>query len=278
MQAPAGSRAEMNQTAAAPTQQASSASASEPPPPAVPPVPRLLTTPARRRSWNEGPVRVLVILTVLTAVIAAYLTAVRVRESLRDRRLINEGLSVNATIVSANGSTVAKRWPRNESMPVSLSFTTPDGVEHSLDVRLDAKPDAFARVGDHLLIKVDPADPQLWTEQTQAKPWAIEMVTSAMLIGLTVVLVALTMVRRQQVLRVWRDAPLMRGRVVEVKHTAVAPRSRSVRFSLDEADDRRIRSLLVPTAKAQIRVGETIWVVCDPGRSGIVLLPGLYAS
>jgi hypothetical protein len=249
-----------------------------PSPPTLPKIPRLLGKSARRRSWNELPVRLWVVLSIVICVITIYLTASRVHQALKDRSLIHNGLDIKAKIISANGSPTPKRWPRNETIPATIRFVMPDGSQQEQTVLLDAKADAFAMVGTELAIKVDPDDPQRWTEQTVPAAWSGELTTPVMLIGLSLIVVATTLLRRQSVLRVWKNEPLVAATVVEIKHTALAPLSRVVKFTLVDSTNRRVWSILLPVRAGIPQPGETIWLISSQKNPARAIAAKLYVD
>ncbi|HEY7086580.1 MAG TPA: hypothetical protein VH518_00745 [Tepidisphaeraceae bacterium] len=249
------------------------------PPPNVPNIPRPPTRRARRRSWNELPVRLWAILTLIIGAIAIYITISRVDEAIRDRSLIEHGLDVNARIVAAMGSDVTKRWPRNDQVPVRLRFTLPGGKTHEMDTVLPAKPDAYAQPGTDIKIKIDPDDPDRWTEQTQPLPWASELTAPGMLIPLALALAIVTFIRRASVLNIWKNAPLAAATVVGTQQTALAPFSRVVRFTLREGEDRRIWNVLLPVRRRGIpQPGETIWLAHPPSNPARAIVAELYVD
>lgn len=217
-------------------------------------------------------------MTVLLWAVAGYVTASRVRQALLDRRLILEGLPVKARIISANNATTPKRWPRNQPMPATIRFSLPDGRQVELAVRLDAKPHAYAMVGEDLQIRVDPSNPRRWTEQTEPSPWSKELIAPALLIPVAVVLTVLTVIRRRSVLKTWQQAPEAVGVVVETRHAAIAPRSRLVRFTLQDGLDRRVWSVLWPASRDVPHPGQSIELICPPNRPSRCIAARLYVE
>jgi hypothetical protein len=143
------------------------------------------------------------------------------------------------------------------------------------DFSLEAKPDSFAMVGTDFKIKVNPNDPTQWREVTVPKPWTQELTTLGLLAPLLVLLLMVTIWRRMSVLNVWRNGSLIGGQVVEIRQTAIAPRSRIVRFTLKDGD-RRVWATLAPTSAGIPARGETIWLIALPGRPGRSILAKLY--
>ncbi len=246
-----------------------------PHPPAVPPVPRAVTRRAARRSWNEMSVRVWLILTVAVAIVCGYFAITRISEALTDRWLIQNGTPVVAKLGLTGGNMVPKRQPRNESLPSQLIFDL-NGKHYQFDIRLEPRPNAYAQQGMDFPIRVDPNDPSRWTEETKTKPWSQELTVIFFLIPVLVVAALMTWWRRMQVLRIWRNEPLAGATVVDVRHTAIAPRSRVVRFALNDGDDRRVWSTLVPASGGIPGSGDEIWLICPPQNPGRALLASLY--
>jgi hypothetical protein len=245
-------------------------------PPDVPPVPRPLTPRARRRSWAELPVRVWLILSAVILIVTVVFTITRVSEAMNDRRLIEHGQDVVAKFTSVNGDPFPKRRPRNEPMPAAAVFDW-QGKPFKLDIpRLEAKPGAFAMVGEEFRIKVDPDDPSKWTEETIPRPWWQELTVIALLVPMLLALLIVAGIKRQGVLRVWRDGVLAEAAVVETHQSAAAPMSRVVRFTLVDQPDRRIFSTLTPAAAGIPGRGEKIWIVHPSNRPTRAVIAALY--
>jgi hypothetical protein len=216
------------------------------------------------------------VLLVLVGIITCYFIVTRVQEARQDRWLIENGVDVVAKFTVVNGDPVPKRRPRNEPMAVSIKFKL-NGVEHKLDIpRLEAKPNAYAVVYEDFKIKVDPNDPTRWTEETQPKPWSQELTVVGFLLPVLVLLAIIVMWKRRGVLKTWASGELVAGSVVETRHTAVAPLSRVVRFTLSDSDDRRIWSTLMPAGAGIPDQGETIWLIVPPNNPGRAIVAKLY--
>ncbi|WP_428937050.1 hypothetical protein [Fontivita pretiosa] len=244
-------------------------------PPQLPPPPRPLTRRARRRSWAELPVRTWLILTVLVALVTVYFTATRISQARRDRWLIQHGTAVVATLGQTGGHLKPKRQLRTEPLPTTIIFTL-NGKRYELVESLPPKEGAFAMEGMPFPIRVDPNDPTRWTEATEPKSWAQELTGLGVLVPVLVVLAGVTIWKRHGVLRSWRMAPLAAGIVVETRQSAMAPRSRIVRFTLRDGPDRRVWSMLVPTSAAIPEKGQTLWLLCPPGNPHRAVLARLY--
>ena len=236
--------------------------------PSLPPVPRPRTHRVCRRSWGEMSVRVWLVLAGVVLLVTVYFTVTRVSEAMDDRWLVQHGTAVRAKVETAMGVPVPKRLPRNEPIDTTLSFTLPDGKRHEIAARLEAKPGAFVQPGTELPIKVDPNAPDRWTERTEPQSWKAELTVVGMLLPLLVLLIGAALWKRMGVLRIWRNEPLAAGTVVEVRHTAVAPRSRVVRFTLRDSADRRVWAALLPTSAGIPARDETLWLICPPNNPG----------
>ncbi|HVT91104.1 MAG TPA: DUF3592 domain-containing protein [Tepidisphaeraceae bacterium] len=231
----------------------------------LPPVPRPLNARASRRAWNELPVRIWVLLTVAVALATVYVTVTRLQQALNDRRLIEQGLLVHAKVVAVNGSPTPKRWPRNEQMTATIDFTLPSGQPIHESIDLEARPDAYLQVGTEVQIRVDPDNPQRWTEQEKAQPWSHEMVIPAGLVPVIFLLSIISILQRRRVLTVWREGTLAKGTVVRAQHSAAAPMSRIVHFTFSDTDDRRVWKVLVPASFGIPRKGDSISVIFPQG-------------
>src|SRR5690349_18498554 len=71
----------------------------------LPAVPRRVTPRANRRSWGEGHVRFWWTSAVAVLLVAAYIAASGIREELKLRRLLRDGVDVTATAYRVKGVT-----------------------------------------------------------------------------------------------------------------------------------------------------------------------------
>jgi hypothetical protein len=76
-------------------------------------------------------------------------------------------------------------------------------------------------------------------------------------------------------MNVWRDGQAAVARVIGQRHTAIAPRSRVVRFALQDSDDRRVFTTLHPS-KDLPAAGELMWVVYPPNNPARAIVAKLY--
>jgi hypothetical protein len=260
---------------------------------AAPPAPpRALTPHARRRSWNELPVRVWVVLAVAVAIVTAYFTVATIISGWELRWLLSKGTRINATVYEINDSKdVSKVYNRSDPLRVWIKFELPGQPKVFVEGMLQqlADPTQRIRVGDPIEIRVDPhnygpIDPigkpgfmqvYTWTDRTDPRPWHEEFVVVLLLVPLFVLVAAIALWRRRGVMNVWRDGQAAVARVIGQRHTAIAPRSRVVRFALQDSDDRRVFTTLHPS-KDLPAAGELMWVVYPPNNPARAIVAKLY--
>jgi hypothetical protein len=243
----------------------------DPPPPAPP---RLLTRAATRRAWVEGRVR---FWWSCAAVVLIVMTFIGVSQTLnwwRDRKLITQGVAVDAHIDEAMGSPMARVFVRDQPIRVKLSFPLADGTNQTVEGSLKP-PGPAVTATKNIRIHYDPADPTRWTDRDEVIPWTREMTVVLMFLPVTALLFAIALLRRWQVLRTWRDAPALPAIVVDSRHSPMAPRSRVLRYSLRDGD-RRVCHTLYPTRTGVPERGETIWLIAKPDQPQRGILAKLY--
>jgi hypothetical protein len=229
----------------------------------------------RRRSWSESAVRRWLILTLIVALVAAYFVTQQIVAGMIERRLITHGREVEARIeeVGLRRTTAALR--EGEQLTVTLSYPAANGEPRLTTGELVAEQAGTINVGDMITIRVDPDDPNTWTNRTRSRPWSQQLTAAIILLPLLALAGGMVWLRRRQVLRTWRDEPAMPAVVVETKQSAIAPNSRVVRFVLEEGDDRRVWSTLHPSSGAP-RKGDPITVICAPSNPAMALMGELY--
>lgn len=232
-------------------------------------MPRSLTRNARRRSWNERPVRIWMILTLVVLVATIYVAIRDVGDALLDRRLIRDGHVLPATIDSIDtysrpDRSFARDIGRNLKVEYSLEPSNPP-----LTAELVAPPtsaDERLTVGQTIDLRIDPTDPKTMTLRTSPRTWTESLSVLFLFCGALVLVAAITLWQRMRVLRIWRTGQPAVAVAVDFHHTGIAPRSRLLRFTLQgSADEDRLYSTLWPGSAGDLEAGDTVDVLIPPG-------------
>ena len=243
----------------------------------IPSSPRLLSRAARKRAWCEAPVRVWTILALGVAVVTLYLAGTLVMGGLQQRRLIESGEKVTATIVQLNGTNVPRtRASRRENPLAVVRFTPASGATQRIEMSLSPGEPNEVHVGETIQLRVDPSDLEHPTDRSEARPWLSELAVPLMLAPLVALTGLITLMKRRSVLNVWRDGQEHPAVVVETKQSAIAPRSKVVRFALRDGEDRRVFNLLYPLSRGTMQKGDEFWVVCPQDNPARAIAADLY--
>ena len=246
----------------------------------LPTIPRPLTPRARRRSWGEAPVRTWMVLTLLIGASLGYLVISNVMEGLSERRVIYNGVVARATILEVNGDPDPRKRIRMDGAAgdrtVRLMYKDSAGKE--IESQREMQTPTYAGRGprDVIDIRFDPARPEAWTDRTESQPWFARMAIVWMLLPALLLALMMMLVRRRQILRVWTEGVPMTGTVVDTRQSPIAPRSRVVRFTLD--DDRRIFSTFVPISAGEVTRGGELTMLASPTNPGRAILAELYVD
>jgi hypothetical protein len=252
------------------------ASESQPLIDSLPPAPRPINPRAARRSWAEAPVRIWAILSIIVLVVTIYFTVSQVSAALATRRLIFHGTAVMAHVDAANGvKDRGRRYDRRDRIGADLTFTAPDGTRQTVQGELSPQ-SGFLTVGGTIDLRVDPNDPTVWTDRITPPPWHTELSAVIILVPLLLLSVLMMLWRRVQVLAVWRRGEPMSGIVVDSKQSAIAPRSRVVRFALMDGNDRRVFHVLYPTRAGEPGKGDELLLIAPPLKPSRAIVADLY--
>jgi hypothetical protein len=236
-------------------------------PTAIPAPPRPITRNARRRSWIEGPVRVWLILAILVAVVTIFFATQQTIAALQLRRLIDHGALVHARVSDmSRGAWFQLEYELN-------------GVKVTSDqTPMMLKRQEQLQRGQIVRIHVDPEHPRTWTdrERNELEPIHRELVAAVILVPLLALTILMVLIKRRQVLRVWRDAPLVQAIVVETKQSSMSPMSRVVRFTVGSGASSRIWSTLIPVKAGVPAKDEAIDLICPPGNPDRAIVAQLY--
>ena len=241
-----------------------------------PPAPRVLSAAVRARAWTEPRVRLWWVLAVGLLALALYVVGRQTFGWLRERGLIANGIVTEALVEQAGSSTTAV-LQQPDSVAV-LSFDRPDGSRHQVTGVL---PEHMERgigipVTQTVTIRVDPNDPDLWTDRTTPPSARRQLVTAAVALPLVGVLVAVGVAKRQRALRAWRDGAASTALVLETRNTPVAPRSRAVRCTPADSSDNSVFRVYLPPGAPPAARGDALWIVRQHPRSSSAYSVGWF--
>lgn len=233
---------------------------------ALPDAPRELTPAVSRRLWTEPRVRMWWVLAAGLLLLLLYIAATQTSAWFTERRLIRSGAAMEAKILSADSPVVGNFTPGRPMPPdsdVDLEFTWTDGRKLKVTGKsfghIDAKQNVV--VGNTVAIHVDPDDPSVWTSRTTPAPlFSRQLIAFSVGAPLLAILVALAFVRRRSFLAVYRDGRVAGAIVVGLGQSPFAPRSRAVRCTLAESNDKRVFTVYLPPGMMPTP-GESIRVV-----------------
>jgi hypothetical protein len=226
------------------------------------------------------------ILTLTAFLITVYFIITRTQEALNDRYLIEHGVDTKVKILSVDGDPVMKRHPRYQTSRVRISFPWHDETL-TREIEMDAvdlsKPNAYLLTTTEMTLRMDPNNPDRWTEETVAKSWAQELIAVGLLLPIFLVVAIVTVIQRRMVLGIWSEGQLQRAVVVDTRHSAIAPASRIVRYALEstpaahaQSPGQRISQTLMPVKSGIPQPGEPLWVIVSPTNSSRAIVAKLY--
>jgi len=242
-----------------------------PPPPAAP---RALTANARRRSWAEPRVRNWWLLAIAIFLISLWFVGQRVYGSQSDRWLIHHGVRVEADIIDVDGNPLHKLYEPDLNLPFRMTWRMPDGKVQTVFERLKAQRQALGP-GKKVPLYVDPRDPNHWTDRTEIS-WTEDTLVGMLLLPTILLMLAIALFNRYQILKAWQNGHPMHASVVEIKTSATAPKSRVLHMVLGHYHDQRIFTTLIPTKRARYQPGDVVWVIIPSTTPRWAILAELY--
>jgi hypothetical protein len=146
------------------------------------------------------------------------------------------------------------------SKPVKITYVDEKGAMHELTGRLTAQRKAV-NPSMEIPVLIDPLDPQKWTDQVETRPLVEQMLIPLILFPITLVLVLGAIWQRWRMLALWRDGEAREGRIMDLRHSAVAPRSNVLRCTIEGARDKRLLSVVVPRRMPRLEPGDHLVLV-----------------
>lgn len=221
-----------------------------------------MTPKAARRAWTEPRVRVWWLSAMALIAIAGYFFVDRYLGWRQDVRLLEQGDLVQANIRQTS-TEIARGKQQPPNSIVTLDYKYKD-QSYTVEGVLKGRTDYF-RVGDNVPIHVDPKRPGVWTGITEAPPLWTDLVAGMIVLPLGILLAAGSLLARSRTARLWRDGVSVDALVMDVRQTAMAPRSRFVRCTPADESDPRVMGVYVPHAANVLQPGDSLWVITPAG-------------
>lgn len=246
----------------------------------IPPTPRAVTRKVFWRSWAEAPVQIWWKSALLVVVVMAFVTFSQVKGYLHDKHLLETGTAIKAQIVELNDRKIANKGggykpSRDVENYAKLEGKLPDGQQFVWQGMLP-KADGFAELGGMLAIRVDPHDLSQWVEQSEQKELWHPFMAVFLLAPIVLVLLAYAQWKRMGVVRVWKEGKVRDGYVVDTKHSAMAPRSRILRYNVPDVFDKRVFRMLYPAKYGAFEEGAILTMLVLPDQPGRAIVADFY--
>jgi hypothetical protein len=208
------------------------------------------------------------------AAIASYYALSRYYAWSRETGLIRHGEKIQAEIMGwAPGMDAPKLKVVNAQDPVDIQYSYKGHTYRDFGVLGGRTQQIVTRT--MIPIFIDPANPGRWTARTQPATLIHEMLSAMILVPFAVVLFALALNRRRQVLAIYRNGEGVLAEVVGVNHSAAAPFSRFLRCAVHVGQQVRVIKILLPADKAP-DVGQPLWLIAPPNRADRAIPAALF--
>ncbi len=240
-----------------------------------PAAPRQITNAIRWRTWLEPQVRIWWLATLALMFVIGWFLVDQTQEYLRERRLINDGLAVTATIMDVNGDDkVGKNYPPGS--PVRLGFDHNGQTVFVSGVLAPHGESGYVTIGNTVPIHVNPDDLSDWTDSDSAEPMTRRTIAGMLIVPVAALAALTSFIRRQRFLRTWRDGRAEPFQVVDSRQSALAPRSHAIRCASTEGRDQRLVTVFVPSDRGNPQPGDVLWLIHPPGRPESALAAMAY--
>lgn len=218
--------------------------------------------------------------TLVTVGVFVVIFAVGVRailQSMADRRLLREGVRVEATIEQIAGGT--RNQTRAVARLVTLTFLLPGETERRelnlVVLPASAQGGAISK-GDKLPILVNPKDPRVWTDRTEPASWIIVLAVPLLLLPIALLLAFVTVLARRRMTRLYEQGTLRQANVIDAHRSALVPRQKVVKLGVGGG---RVLSAAYPDALGPITNGDTIdAIINNEARPTLAIVARAYTG
>ncbi len=214
---------------------------------------------------------------IIVAIVMIYVTTFQVWEHLAQKKLLEQGILVNARIVQLGDRSIKTgvyKPARDNDIYVKLEGF-PDGLTHEGTLK---KAEGFAELGGYVQLRVDPKNPDNWVEVRPEAGIKAELMAVFLLLPVILLLLGIAYWKRKAVLKVWGLGEEQTAVIVDSRHSSMAPRSRICRYTIADSKDRRVFSMLHPNRHGMLREGDVVNMIVLAGQPEKAIVADLYAD
>jgi len=209
--------------------------------------------------WLAMEVRPWLVLAIVLLIAAGGLSGLRMNEYLRERRVIESGPVVDATIQSV-GAAMAHEGRRDETLQIEVSYKTPDGQDIRSSGELPRKPGEMVTWKQTIPIHIDPADPTWWTARDEPAPLGMVLTVPLLCLPAAVLCGAIAWLRQRTMAKVAAGESVS-ATVTSVKMSSLAPMSKLIGVTITAEDSRRILHCYWPSSGGAVKAGDSVHVL-----------------
>jgi hypothetical protein len=211
-------------------------------------------------------------------IIAAWYISSAMVQSRRGRWLVDNGIKGEASVLRAGNETVARKIVELDStMSVDLDIRLPGREPYKLEGVLLPGHREKIQVGSSIPIWVNSQDPRLFTTRADYS-LRDDLFVGYILGPVIAVALAVAMLNRRRLLRVWRTGRPAVAIVVDSRQAVIAPLSRVVRYTLRDYHGNQVHSLLAPNRPGGYKRGDVLWLIVNPDRPARAIMGELYQA
>jgi hypothetical protein len=245
--------------------------------PAAPaPPPRALTPAAKRRSLLEPRVRFWWLACLALAAVALFFLVSRTWGWFEVLRITRHGTAVTAVIDEIGGDEFQARTDASPDDQVMMHFEF-NGRKYEVSGYLDGRQKPL-NLKENVPIRVDPADPQLWTYRTDVPPIGHVLLSAALVAPFAAAAGVISLLLRRKTLRIWETGAAHPYIVEKTSQTALAPLSRAVHCRDLDGHRKQLVCVFIPQRVADFKRGQVLWLIHPPAKPTAALAAVAYTG
>lgn len=235
----------------------------------LPDPPRPIDRSASRAAWRIKRCAVFWVISLLLIVVAMFLVARRMNFYYSDMRVLKTGNEVMGTIEEVGVQRVTnhryrRKWAAPFRFAVRIRYRSETSRSRDGFIVIDPNDRGNYSVGDEIAVRYDPKN----TRHMVAVGHLPDPIEGGWTIGLTAAIAltffALSLLRRQRLLRLYRDGVVVPALIRGLKSTTTGPFSRRVEYAFEYDSGRFVGSDVAAQKQlAQLPVGATVQLLVD---------------
>jgi hypothetical protein len=233
-----------------------------------------VTDKVRKRTWAEPLTRSWLLATAALLLASVFMAVRAAREWTEESHVVRNGVVVQALAWHAGSNRVPQQTLTSTSR-VDMEYQYQGKTYRPTNQLLYKTAVEYVSMKP-FDIRIDPENPGIWTNRTDAPPLIEKMMGVVIVLAVVVTCAVVALILRQRSMSLWVNGDQVSARIIRQGQSALAPQSVVLRCAMRDGKIERLVNVYVPQKSAPSEATQTIQLVVSLDRSRALALTNYH--